>query len=121
LGTGGTTVGGGSCAAAQVTDNKRAAIAKKQERITFMTFSAARLFKFCPARLQHQMSDCRAVVRPASGHVLLESLHQRGPYYDRMKSVSLARLSAFAQYPLRADAGTSEARMSTAIQRGDVE
>jgi hypothetical protein len=67
------------------------------------------------------MSDCRAVVRPASGHVLLESLHQRGPYYDRMKAVSLARLSAFAQYPLRADAGTSEARMSTAIQRWDVE
>jgi hypothetical protein len=94
LGTGGTTVGGGTCAAAQVTDNKRAAIAKKQERITFMTLSAARLLKFCSARLQHQMSDCRAVVRPASGHVLLESLHQRGPYYDRMKAVSLARLSA---------------------------
>ena len=41
----------------QVTDNKRATIAKKQERITFMTFSAARLFKFCPARLQHQMNS----------------------------------------------------------------
>ena len=65
------------------------------------------------------MFDCRAVVRPASGHVLLESLSQRKPYYDRMKAVSLARLSAFGPYPLRADESTSEARSSTAIQRGD--
>ena len=53
------------------------------------------------------MSDCRAVAPPP--HVLLESLSQREPYYGRMKAVSLARVSAFAPYPLRVDAATSEA------------
>jgi hypothetical protein len=33
LGTGGTTAGGGICAAAPLTNNKKIAIAKQQERI----------------------------------------------------------------------------------------